>query len=386
MLGENAVGLPGAGSVLLRLRPVAILTAILIAGVLLRYAVFLQVGGAPGFGNYLDSVCVWDCHWYDSIITGGYDPVPGLHGRPSDANWAFFPLYPTLVWALKTLTGLPVLVIGFVFSNALVLAAALASRPLFAQAQGAWWLFATTLLAGPFSFLFSTLYSESLFILLTILGLVALQRSSYLAAAAACALLSATRPTGVLFVFAIFAQMLVDHLRVGGSWRSFPARVLGDVKLVLPLFLAPLGLFVYMAFLYVQTGDALAFAHVQRSWGRGLANPFSTLAEVFGSALTIDYFALILHSWAWAAIIGLALSGALFLRGKPAAGLFCLLCIMVSLSTGVGSMVRFVVGLVPLGMVAAELLSPARLLVIPLALLIGPVLYVGWMNKSFFMM
>src|SRR5690606_18536658 len=111
-------------------------------------------------------------------------------------------------WAFSSLTGLPVLPSGFVLSNAFIFAAALCARPLFGAQATAYWLFVVGLLMGPFSFLFSMLYSESLFILLTVLGLVALQRSHYLAAAVAGALLSATRPTGVLFVFAILVQML----------------------------------------------------------------------------------------------------------------------------------------------------------------------------------
>lgn len=371
------------------LRPLAIVAFVLLCGLLLRYGVSLYAGGEPSFDAYLDSLCIWSCEWYQSIATAGYDTATGLHGRADRANWAYFPLYPSLVWLLKTLTGLPVLVSGFILSNAFVFAAALVSRPLFGDAVRAYWLFVVTLLMGPFSFLFSTLYSESLFILLTSLALVALQRSNYLAAAAFGALLSATRPTGVLFVFAILTQMLVDHLRAGGNWRSFPGRVLGDANLLLPLFFAPLGLFLYMAYLHFHVGDALAFAHIQRSWGRALDSPLSTLADVFGSALTLDYHVMVRHAWAWAAIIGLGLTAALFARGKPAAAVFCLLCILVSLATGVGSMVRFVAGLAPLGMVAAELLGrwkPLAYLSFLVAVLIGLVLTLGRLNQSTFVM
>lgn len=385
MSGENAVDLPRAGSAPQGLRPAAIVLAILVGGLLLRYWVFLYSGGKPGFDSYLESLCVWDCNWYGSIVEGGYDATVGLHHFPEQANWAFFPLYPSLVWVVTSLTGLPVLPGGFILSNAFAFAAALASRPLFGAASRAWWLFTVGLLIGPFSYLFSTLYSESLFILLTVLALLALKRSDYLGAAIAGALLSATRPTGVLFVFAVLTQMLVDHRRAGGSWRSFPMRVLGDVNLLLPLFLAPLGLFIYMAYLHVHVGDALAFAHVQRSWGRALGDPFSTLASAIGSTFTLDQGVMLRHVWAWAAVIGLVLSGVLLLRGKPAAAVFCALCLLASLATGVGSMVRFVAGLAPLGMVMGELLGRWRLLAWGsggVAVLAGLAMTLGRLNES----
>lgn len=385
MLGENAVGPSRARYSPRRLLPVAAVAAILLAGLLLRYAVYLQSGGLPGFGNYLHSLCIWSCEWYGSIATSGYDDRLGLHDMPDRANWAYFPLYPLLVSVASGLTGLPVLHSGFVLSNAYVLAAALFARPLFGTQATAYWLFVVGLLMGPFTFLFSMLYSESLFILLTVLGLVALQRSQYLAAAVAGALLSATRPTGVLFVFAILVQMLVDHRRAGGSWRSFPKRVLGDINLLLPLFLAPIGLFVYMAYLHLHVGDALAFAHIQRSWGRALGDPFSALASVIGGTFTLDYGVMIRHVWAWAAVIGLLLSGALALRGRPAAAVFCTLCLLVSLATGVGSMVRFVAGLAPLGIVLAELLGRWRPLALAsggAAILAGWAMTLGRLNQS----
>lgn len=385
MTGEHAVDHPRTGSRFLGLWPAAAVAALLAAGLLLRYGVFLHSGGAPGFGNYLDSLCIWSCDWYSSIATGGYDPALGLHDLPDRANWAYFPLYPLSVWLLSTVTGLPVLASGFLLSNAYVFAAGLLSRPLFGSQAAAYWLFVTALLMGPFSFLFSMLYSESLFILLTIVALVALKRSDYLGAAVVAALLSATRPTGVFFVFAILTQMLVDHRRQGGSWLGFPARLLGDVNLLLPLFLAPLGLFAYMTYLHVHVGDALAFAHIQRSWGRALDNPIATLGGAIGSAFTLDYDVMIRHVWAWAAMVGLALSGALFLRGKPAAAVFCSLCLLVSLATGIGSMVRFVAGLAPLGMVAAELCGRWKPLAVAagaLAVLAGLAMTLGRLNQS----
>lgn len=372
----------------LRGRTVALVLAILLFGLAVRYATYLLLDEGAAPGRYLQTLCYWTCDWYVTIIEQGYDTVTGIHGAADRANWPYFPAYAASTWLLQVLTGLPVLVAGFVLSNGYVFAAALAGRPLF-QRAGAYWLWVFRLLAGPFSFLFSTLYSESLFILLTVLVLVQLQRGNYLAAGLIGALLSATRITGVLIVFAILAQVVIDHRRAGGKWAALPARILTDVRVMLAFVLAPLGLFLYMSFLYLHVGDALAFAHLQISFGRGLDGPVDNLLDVFARPLTTSFRSLQSYALAIAALIGLLLSLALIATRRVPAGLFCALCILVSLTTGIGSMVRFVAGLAPLGIVLTELAARWRwsaLVLAALALLAGVALTLGRLNGSEFVM
>jgi hypothetical protein len=373
----------------LGLRHATIVGAVLLLGLILRFAAYLVFIEGAEPRNYLEDLCIWSCEWYSSIVEGGYDASPRANGFAIRANWAYFPLFPGSVWLLKTLTGLPVQVAGFVLANLYAAAAAVASRPLFGDDTRAWWLFVVTLLIGPFSFLFSTLYSESLFILLTILALVALRRGDYLAAGVVGALLSATRPTGCLIVFAILAQVFLDHQRDGGTIRTFPARVLRDVNVMLAFLVAPLGLFVYMTYLYFHVGDAIAFAHIQIGWGRDLGSPVTTLIEALQRPLRFDFKSLAFFAWACAAIVGILLSLLLIVRGRIAAGVFCALCIIVSLATGVGSMVRFLAGLAPLGILVVELAArwrPSLYLTVLLAVILDIALTVGRFNGSEFVM
>jgi hypothetical protein len=368
------------------LQSVLVVLALLLAGLGVRYATYLLADEGAEIGRYLETLCFWSCDAYSGIAERGYDAAPNAAAR---ANSAYFPLYPATVWLFKAVTGLPTLIAGFLLSNGFVAAAALLSRPLFGGNNRAYWLFVLTLLVGPFSFFFSTLYSESLFILLTVAVLVALQRSNYLAAGIAGALLSATRPTGVLIVFAILTQIFLDHRRAGGSFAAFPRRVIRDPEAMLALFVAPLGLFAYMAYLHLHVGDALAFARVQVGWGRELDNPIDTLLRVFAGELSVNYRSLVDYSWAFAALVGLALSVALVVRGRIAAGVFCALCITVSLATGITSMVRFVAGLVPLGMAVTEFAAKWRVTLFITALLaiaLGIVLTIGRLNGSMFAM
>lgn len=94
-------------------------------------------------------------------------------------------------------------------------------------------------------------------------------------------------------------------------------------------------------------------------------------------------------SWTVAALIGLAACLLLALQRRLPAAVFCVLCIVISLSAGPTSLVRFVAGLAPVGWALCEAISrwkPAWLLVFPVAIILDIVLTIGWMNHSVFVM
>ncbi len=361
---------------------------LLLAGLAWRYALFLWSGRAGGLGEFIEAHCVWDCTWYSSIIDAGYQTAVGTLQQPERANWAFFPLYPMLAGIIVHVFGATPPIAGFILSNGAIAVTAVVARPLLGSAR-AYWFFVAALLIGPFSVLFSSLYTESLFILLTVLAVLALRRSNYLAAAGWICLLSATRINGVLMVFALAAQIVVDHRQSGGRWRDLPLAAMKNSRIVLAIVLAPLGLFAFMAFLWFHTGDALAFSHIQRSWGREFEGPISAIGNVIAGGLSLEYFSLLRWSWVVAAGIGLALTGVLAARKRWPEALFCGLSLLVALSTGVGSMVRFVAGLAPLGMVMSDLLSRSQWLAWPAlaaSFALGSAATLGWFNGSMFVM
>src|SRR3569623_52779 len=166
---------------------IAVPVTLAVLGVVLRYLGYLSVAGRASPQGFVDSMCVWDCYWYGDIAAKGYQAYPeqlNFGGPAGIANWAFFPLYPLLIAGMQRLTGATPAMLGAIVSPVLSLGAALASLPLFAGDRRAYFLFAAFLLAGPFCFYFAVLYSESLFLLLTVLALVELQRRSFIAAGA----------------------------------------------------------------------------------------------------------------------------------------------------------------------------------------------------------
>jgi hypothetical protein len=132
---------------------------------------------------------------------------------------------------------------------------------------------AVLLLVYPFGFYFLLPYTESLYLLLTLAVLWCARRGAMDVAGLATGLLTATRPTGVVAIPYLAVQLL---WRARALFRPEPAprarlALLG--KVLFPLALMPLGIVVYMIFLYWLTGDALAFSHVLAAWDKGLRDP-----------------------------------------------------------------------------------------------------------------
>lgn len=246
----------------------------LIAGLTL-VKLLLFVAAAQPFGGAEHALCHWDCEWYVHTIRDWYDPEPRFRATNDLANWAFFPLFPLLARAVRAVTeldafwsGTAVAVLCFAGFAAVSTRYRALTRP---QARAVPWI--VTLIVYPFSLYFFMVYTESLYLLLTVLLLLSARSRDFTGACVATGLATASRPTGVV---------AIPYLIVEGAWRARGAfrrrlepaarlRILVDVAF--PLALAPLGLACYMAYLYWLTGDALAFSHAQASFERTLINP-----------------------------------------------------------------------------------------------------------------
>ncbi len=234
----------------------------------------------------------WDAAWYLGIATEGYTTdFPAEH--PGATRYAYFPLYPLLIRATVAITGLgaapaAVLLSTLLFVIALCLVHEYALAIGMRRDVG---LASTVLLAfAPQSFVFSSAYSESSFIVLLAGAMLALQRERYVVAGILAASLSAVRPNGIVFV--VFAVAWIWR-RFG--WRALlmPWRAPGPH---LVLVLAPLGLIAYWWFAFATTGDAFAQAtSIAHGWGWRGDWPWRNLARHFG-APTIERF------WAWGSL------------------------------------------------------------------------------------
>ena len=330
----------------------------------LHYGVYLW-GAVPGGRSFAQALCQFDCGWYLHTATHGYDTAPHAHDAGDAANWAFFPLYQALVALVAALTTLPPLLAGILLSNILAIATGLLAFAYFDSAAARRY-FVVILSFAPFSFYLNAVYTESLFLFLVMGGLVALKSGAFLRAGAWGFLLSAARPVGVFFCFAMLVAMLREHLRAGGRWRGFPAHMLRRPELITAILFSVSGLFGFMVYLHWHMGDAFAFSHVQRAWGREIGNPLAVLWDALG-ANDLALFLAHDHSRQWCAawtLLWFALAGVLAARRMWPECIFAMFCLVVPLATSIQSMPRYGFGVAPLLIAAAlvlERLSPGVL-------------------------
>jgi hypothetical protein len=353
-----------------------------VIGLAVRYAGYAAVVPDASLANFADGLCRWDCQWYVRIVETGYDPFP-VPGMINAGNWAFFPLFPLLVALVRLVTGLPTMVAATGLSIALSVVSARIAWPLLGRDIRAYTLFSAFLLSGPFSIYFTTFYTEALFLFLTVCVFAALRDRRFLLAGILAGLLSATRIVGVFIVFAILFEMVRAHREAGGTWRDFVPAVCRRADWLLALAVAPLGLFIYMAYLHVLVGDALAFAHVQRAWARPSGDPLTFLYFALTRFPETGWLPSVSQQLALAALTGYALTVVLLVRRRFAMAIFCALCITAPLFAGMASMLRFVSALAPMPMLASELLARHRWLFAAALLVLlasGYFTTIGWLT------
>lgn len=208
----------------------------------------------------------WDGGWYLSIIRGGYKYVPG-----QASNVAFFPLYPVLVRLLTFGGAVDDRLVAYLISNtALFFAIALLWKLATFEMHDATFSkhVVQFLLFNPMTVFYSSIYTESLY-LLCFVGTLYLARTQRWLLAAACAYAAAVcRVVGLLLVVPLaceyFLQIRHDVTRRrAGVWRA------------LICFATPaLGFLTYVGYLNWKFGEPLAFMKTETAWGRGLTWPW----------------------------------------------------------------------------------------------------------------
>jgi Mannosyltransferase (PIG-V) len=216
----------------------------------------------------------WDSVWYLSIADSGY-------GHGSDRA-AFFPLYPLLLRVGGRLCGSP-LVAGLVLSCVCFLVALALLHRLTAIELGAdaarWAVLATALFPG--GLWFSAVYSESLFLMVSVGSVLAARTGHWARAGALGALAAATRSAGLLLVVPL-VLLWFDERRRGGRPRD-----LGWLALV------PAGLGAYCGYLALAGLPADAPFSAQDTWHRALAGPWAGVRD--GAVAAWDGLRQILH-------------------------------------------------------------------------------------------
>jgi hypothetical protein len=247
----------------------------------------------------------WDSVWYEQIAQHGYD----FH------NSAFFPLYPALMRCLMNVSGLNAAAAGAVISNVCFFALLYFAFQLFRldyDEQGTRRL-VWMLGLFPTSYYFTAVYTESLFMLLCVWALYAMRQRTWFGAGVAGFFASMTRNTGVCLIFPFILEYFqLTRVRDIKRFVTVDLKQLSWEKIerLCWVVLIPLGLLLYMAFLYGLLHDPLAFSHAERLWHRTFHNPVWTI--VHGTAVYIGYVLKFDGHWK---MFGYTLTALLFVYG-----------------------------------------------------------------------
>ena len=242
----------------------AAIVAVLVFGLSDRAIDFDPAGVTTPFGHAGDVLAAplgrWDSVWYLAIAGDGYT---------DSARAAFFPLYPLLVRIVGAPLG-SALIGGALASTALLGAALVLLHRLVSLDHGRAVARNAVLVTAlfPMSFFFSAVYSESLFLALSVGAVYAARLDRWAWAGALGALAAATRSAGVV---------LLVPLVLIYAWGAGPPRLGLRRPLradVLWLALVPLGLAAFCGVLALEGRDAFAPFHAQDIWFRSFAGPF----------------------------------------------------------------------------------------------------------------
>ncbi|MDQ0188892.1 hypothetical protein JI721_02570 [Alicyclobacillus cycloheptanicus] len=219
-------------------------------------------------GLFIQNLSQWDSGWLLQIAQHGYTDI---------AHTAFFPLYPALIWLLHLATGIGDTVCGLLLSLASFLVA-LFVFGLWANQQFGWrtaWLGMTLLALFPTAFFFRAVYTESLFLALSVLGVYASSRGRFGTAGLCVGLAALTRNTGIFLTVILLFDYVADR---GIGWRWWTRAWWAGLNLrALRLAVPVVCLAAYLVWLKVHTGYYLAFTHAEKLWNRTYMAPWETL-------------------------------------------------------------------------------------------------------------
>jgi hypothetical protein len=216
----------------------------------------------------------WDSGWYLSIASTGYR---------SAAARAFFPLYPLLVRTVGFITGdtyAGVIISMGAFFVALSLLYRLVELDFSSEVAA---ITVALVAFCPIAFFFSAIYTESLFLALTVGAIYAARRERWLVAGIVGAFASATRNAGVLVSVPIVLLYLYgprgDARAPRARWydtRHGLRTMLPRYRLGLqiwPVLLVPMGVLAFTAYLALKYHAGTSWISSEKYWRHESVNP-----------------------------------------------------------------------------------------------------------------
>jgi Gpi18-like mannosyltransferase len=282
--------------------------------------------------KFMEIFAAWDSGWYWDIASHGY-----YFRTDGPSSIAFFPLYPILMRIAAApfgggpgATWIAGIVVAFLaYASALVTLHRLAFRLLGSREAARRTI--VYVVVFPWSFFFTRVYSESVFLLTSVLAVTAAYDRRWWRAGVWGALATLTRPNGILIALPLALLAILDR----PGLRSLAARTMA-------LALIPLAFTGFCAYAYTLSGDPLGWMSAQAHWTYSLGHPpWQQLQRVIGTVVDqglYDYFvgaelAPIELLQAGTAVLFVMIIPMIFRRLGAAMGMYVLVSLLVPLSS-----------------------------------------------------
>lgn len=217
----------------------------------------------------------WDAGWFLAIARDGYGDSP--------QKAAFFPLYPALVAGLGAVVG-SLNAAGLLVSCVSLLIALFLLHRLAALDVGEPAATRSVLLVAffPTAFFLSAIYSEALFLALSVGAVLAARQGRWPVAGVAGGLAAATRNSGLLLLVPLLILLLygprADRVAPRGEGRWRPRYLPG--REAAWLLLVPLGAAAALVYVAWRTGTWNATTEAQsQGWGRRFTGPLVSVHD-----------------------------------------------------------------------------------------------------------
>jgi hypothetical protein len=310
----------------------------------------------------------WDADAYGYIAHHGY--ALGSGGVTAELlRVAWFPFYPLLIRLAGGNDWAMIIIPNVCFFAALALMYVVGIKHFDAdRSRLALWLVAL----GPAAMFFSYPYTESVFLLVTVVAFVFMESGHWLLAGVAGMAAALTRVPGVLVGAALGTEGVLGRRRAALLAVALPVAGLVTVSLID----------------WVQIGDPLGFVHAQANWIGPDRNPFYLIGGFPKAAIEGDPFRP--EAIGFPVFVIFAIGAIWVARRMPASyGAFALLQVLVALKQGLylqyfSSVPRYVSVIFPCYFAFATLLAPRKslqltwLLISASIMVVNAALYGGW--------
>lgn len=203
-------------------------------------------------------------------------------------EYAFFPLFPIIIRHIEKFFR-----INYLESSIIIVAISLLATLLLLyklslldinKRNARWVIF--LFLAFPTSFFLTAIYSESLFLALSIGSFYAARKEKWVIAGILGGFASATRFVGIL----LFPALIIECFYQTKEKKNYLEKLKLLVKNAWGILLVPVGFVWYMLYLHNLIGDAFAFVHSQFAFGANRSSgEIILLPQVFFRYIKILY-------------------------------------------------------------------------------------------------